>query len=74
MYIEKNLNDLKIKIKKVFNLEKDFKRLYYYDEKNITLNSEEDYEIMIMTMNQNQYLKNYISYQQDQRFIYLYFE
>ena len=61
MYIENTLNELKYKIKKTFNLKCDIKRLYYVDNcENITLNTEEDYEIMIMTCKDQKYIMLYL--------------
>ena len=55
MYIEKNYNELKKKIMNTFELESNVKCVYYYYEnRRICVKTEEDYEIMLLSlMNQN---------------------
>ena len=54
MYIEKTFNELKKKINNTFELTKPVKSLHYYDNEKIYVKTEEDYEIMLLSlMNQN---------------------
>ena len=56
MFITKNLFELKKKVKESFGLKKDVEKFYYFEKnqkknKKIYLRTEEDYQIMMMFMN-----------------------
>ena len=62
MYITKNLSGLKKKVKETFELKKDVKVFYYFEKnkkhnKKIYLRTEEDYQIMMMFMNNQKIIK-----------------
>ena len=49
MYLEKTFNELIKKIRNTFELTNPVKCVYYYDNKNIDVKTEEDYEIMFLS-------------------------
>ncbi len=56
MFITKNLFELKKKVKESFGLKKDVEKFYYFEKnqkknKQIYLRTEEDFQIMMMFMN-----------------------
>ena len=56
MFITKNLRELKDKVKKTYELKENIKEFYYYDKNRkdkdeIYLKTEEDYQIMMMLLN-----------------------
>ena len=56
MFITKNLFELKKKVKESFGLKKDVEKFYYFEKnqkknKKIYLRTEEDFQIMMMFMN-----------------------
>ncbi len=62
MYITKNLSGLKKKVKETFELKKDVKVFYYFEKnrkynKKIYVRTEEDYQIMMMLMNNIKIIK-----------------
>ena len=70
MYMTKNLNELKKKVRDTFGFKKNVERLSYYDKNNknnytIDIRTEEDYQIMLMLMN-NQKVIYIVLYHDDQ--------
>ncbi len=69
MFITKNLLELKKKVKETFGCKKNLEEFYYYDQNKkdkdeIALKTEEDYQIMMMFLNNQKiiYLKFYGDY------------